>query len=132
MPVKGDTTFEDDETFVVKVSNVVGASLVNAQAQGVITNDDSGCGLSLTAIHTVQGNGAISPLANTIVSIQGVVTGDYQGSGQFGGYFVQEEDEEADADPQTSEGIFVFSPTSVNAGDTVRVTGTATEFGRRG
>ena len=94
MPVNGDTTFEDDETFVVKVTNVVGASLVNAQAQGVIANDDSGCGLSLTAIHAVQGNGAISPLANTTVSIQGVVTADYQGSGQFGGYFVQEEDDE--------------------------------------
>ena len=128
VPVNGDTTFEDDETFVVKVTNVVGASLVTTQAQGVITNDDSGCGLSLTAIHAVQGSGAISPLAGTVVSIQGVVTGDYQGSGQFGGYFVQEEDDEADADPMTSEGIFVFSPTSVNAGDTVRVTGKVIEY----
>ncbi|AMY08736.1 Endonuclease/Exonuclease/phosphatase family protein [Luteitalea pratensis] len=132
VPVNGDTTFEDDETFVVNVTNVAGASLVNAQAQGVIANDDSGCGLALTAIHAVQGSGAISPLANTTVSIQGVVTADYQGSGQFGGYFVQEEGDDADADPQTSEGIFVFSPTSVNAGDTVRVTGTVTEFGTAG
>ena len=132
VPVNGDTTFEDDETFVVNVTNVVGASVVDAQAQGVIVNDDSGCGLQLTAIHAVQGAGATSPLAGSRVSIQGVVTAGYQGSGQFGGYFVQEEDGDADSDAQTSEGIFVFSPTSVNVGDTVRVTGTATEFGTVG
>ena len=132
VPVNGDTTFEDDEAFLVNVTNVVGASVVDAQARGVIVNDDSGCGLSLTAIHAVQGSDAASPLANTIVSIQGVVSASYQGSGQFGGYFVQEEAGDTDADPQTSEGIFVFSPTIVNAGDTVRVTGRVTEFGAAG
>ena len=43
------------------------------------------------------------------MAIEGVVVGDYQGAGQFGGFFVQEEDAEADADPATSEGIFVFN-----------------------
>ncbi len=45
----------------------------------------------------------------TNVTIEGVVVGDYQGPGQFGGYYVQEEDAQADADPSTSEGIFVFN-----------------------
>ena len=44
---------------------------------------------------------------------------------------LQEEDAEADADPLTSEGIFVFdsgSSVEVAAGDVVRVRGTVTEF----
>ena len=42
-------------------------------------------------------------------TIEGVVVGDYQGPGQFSGFYVQEEDADADADPATSEGIFVFN-----------------------
>ena len=41
--------------------------------------------------------------------IEGVVIGDYQGSGQLGGFHVQEEDADADGNPATSEGIFVFN-----------------------
>ena len=39
-------------------------------------------------------------------------------AGEFGGYYVQEEDADADADPATSEGIFVFDTASgrVHAG----------------
>ncbi len=39
------------------------------------------------------------------------MVGDYQGTGQFGGYYVQEEDVDVDADPNTSEGVFVFNTT---------------------
>ena len=63
-------------------------------------------------------------------TVEGVVVGDYQGAGQFGGYFLQEEDSDADANPLTSEGIFVFNTsTSVSLGDRVRVRGTAGDFG---
>ncbi len=47
------------------------------------------------------------------------------------GFFIQEEDADVDANPATSEGIFVFCttcPTAVNVGDKVRVTGGASEF----
>ena len=67
------------------------------------------CGDPATRIHDVQGSGAATPLADTAVTIEGVVVGDYQGAGQFDGYYVQEEAADADADPLTSEGIFVFS-----------------------
>ena len=62
--------------------------------------------------------------------IEGVVAGDYQGSSGLNGFLVQEEDADADGDPQTSEGIFVFAPGSapVDAGDVVRVQGTVAEF----
>jgi uncharacterized delta-60 repeat protein len=39
--VNGDTTFEPNETFVVKLSNVIGATLIDAQAVGTILNDDA-------------------------------------------------------------------------------------------
>ena len=37
------------------------------------------------------------------------MVGDFAGAGGLGGFFVQEEDADADTDPQTSEGIFVAS-----------------------
>ena len=68
------------------------------------------CGDPATAIHDIQGSGATTPLPGaTNVTIEGVVVGDYQGAGQLSGYYVQEEDADADADPATSEGIFVFN-----------------------
>ena len=61
-------------------------------------------------------------------TVEAIVVGDYQtqGSGQLRGFFLQEEDADADADPATSEGIFVFCsacPVAVSVGDAVRVTG---------
>ena len=70
----------------------------------------------------------LHPYSGTVVTIEGIVVGDYQGTGQFGGYYVQEEDGDADADPLTSEGIFVLNAsTPVGIGDVVNVTGTAGE-----
>ena len=40
--------------------------------------------------------------------IEAVVVGDYQASGQLGGFFVQEEKGDTDNDTATSEGLFVF------------------------
>ena len=64
--------------------------------------------VGLTFIHDVQGNGAATPIPGATVAVEGVVVGDFQGSGQLQGFFLQEEDADADADPNTSEGIFVF------------------------
>jgi uncharacterized protein len=89
------------------------------------------CGDPATPIHQIQGSGASSPLVGAPGvgrSIEGVVVGDYQGAGQFSGFYVQEEDADADADPATSEGIFVFNNTPVAAGDVVRVRGNVVEF----
>jgi predicted extracellular nuclease len=88
------------------------------------------CGDPATPIHDVQGNGAATPISGQNVSIEGVVVGDYQGPGQFSGYYLQEEDDAVDADPATSEGVFVFNTSiPVDAGDVVRVLGRAGEFG---
>jgi predicted extracellular nuclease len=88
-------------------------------------------------IHDVQGNGSSSSLVGTDVIIEGIVVGDFQGggsgtNGNLNGFFVQEEDADADADPLTSEGIFVYEGSSpavnVQIGDKVSVVGTVSEF----
>jgi uncharacterized protein len=75
------------------------------------------------AIHDIQGNGAVSPFAGQSVITTGIVTGR-----KSNGFFMQ--DPIVDADPNTSEGIFVFTAGAppVAVGDAVTVTGTATEF----
>jgi len=81
-------------------------------------------------IHEVQGSGATTPFPSAIVTVEGVVVGDFQDT-DLSGFYLQEEDADADADPATSEGIFVFEGASaviVAMGDTVKVTGTAIEF----
>jgi predicted extracellular nuclease len=84
-----------------------------------------------TAIHGIQGAGTASAAAGEQRVIEGVVVGDFAGAGGLGGYFVQEEDADADADPATSEGIFVAGGDVADVGDVVRVRGTVSEsFGR--
>ena len=91
------------------------------------------CGDPATSIHDVQGSGASSPLVVTLgVIIEGVVVGDFQDTAaQLGGFFVQEEEADADADPATSEGVFVYDDgfgVDVQPGDIVRVQGNVVEY----
>lgn len=84
---------------------------------------------NITHIHEIQGAGDETPLIDQIVTIEGVVTGDYQPTNGLRGFFVQEETEDMDDDPATSEGVFVFNaPVDVSEGDQVRLTGTVVEL----
>ncbi|MEO0824678.1 MAG: ExeM/NucH family extracellular endonuclease [Cyanobacteria bacterium J06642_9] len=133
--VTGDTEAELDESFTVTLSNASGdANITDATADGTIQNDD---GVAITSISAIQGNGASSPIEGQQVTIEAVVVGDFQdGSagtdGDLNGFFVQEQDVDADADATTSEGLFIFDGSSpavdVNVGDVVQITGTVTEF----
>ncbi len=125
--VNGDTTPEPNETFFVNVTNVTGATVADGQGAGTIVNDD----VASVAIHDVQGNGASTPIPGATVTVEGVVTANFQGTSKLQGFFLQEEDADADADPATSEGIFVFCggcSTIVAEGQRVRATGTVSEF----
>ncbi|MDX1976691.1 MAG: ExeM/NucH family extracellular endonuclease, partial [Pseudanabaenaceae cyanobacterium bins.68] len=93
-----------------------------------ITDND----FAVLKIHEVQGTGNASTLVGQTVTIEGIVVADYQGTGQIGGFFVQEEDADVDGNALTSEGISVFSTTAVNVGDKVRITGPVAEFGSGG
>src|SRR5687767_3763177 len=76
-------------------------------------------------INQIQGNGASSPFAGLGVISSGIVTGR-----KSNGFFMQEPDATVDLEATTSEGIFVFvgGTPAVAVGDSVTVTGTATEF----
>jgi hypothetical protein len=83
-------------------------------------------------IHTIQGEGPGSSLTGAEVVIEGVVVGAFQDtSNVLGGFFVQEEDSDVDANVNTSEGIFVSDSgfgVGVAPGQVVRVMGNVTEF----
>jgi predicted extracellular nuclease len=89
--------------------------------------------VTLTKIHAIQGAGDASPLDGQEVTVEAIVTGlFYEADGGVNGFWVQEEDADADGDAATSEGIFVFSrDATVSVGDKVQVTGIVDErFGQ--
>ncbi|WP_175017403.1 ExeM/NucH family extracellular endonuclease [Rasiella rasia] len=85
----------------------------------------------LLLVSEVQGPGLTTPEAGNSVRVEAIVVGDYQNDDQLSGFFIQEEDADADADSMTSEGVFVYCdtcPTDVAVGDLVDVTGIAVDF----
>ena len=78
-------------------------------------------------IAQIQGSLARSPYDTQFVTTHGIVT-----ARKTNGFFMQTPDAEADSDPATSEGIFVFTgstpPASAAVGNAVAVTGTVQEF----
>ncbi|MFN8470018.1 MAG: ExeM/NucH family extracellular endonuclease [Caldilineaceae bacterium] len=86
------------------------------------------CTQPYTAIYQIQGSGANAAVTGAVTT-QGVVVGDYEGpSPALRGFFIQ--DPTGDGNAATSDGMFVFegsNANTVNLGDVVRVTGTASE-----
>ncbi|MET7323321.1 endonuclease/exonuclease/phosphatase family protein [Streptomyces sp. NPDC005549] len=79
-------------------------------------------------IHDIQGSTRLSPYAGRqVTDVAGIVTGvrDY---GSSKGFWIQ--DPRPDADPATSEGVFVFTSKApqVAVGDAVTVSGTVSEY----
>ncbi len=84
-------------------------------------------GADITPISSIQGSGAASPLVDKPVTLRGVVTQDAQAG--LSGFFVQ--DVTPDSDPQTSEGLFVYTaakPQTVKVGEVLEISGTVKEF----
>ena len=84
-----------------------------------------------TRIHAIQGTAETSPLLGDKLVVEAVVT---LITPNLGGFFIQEEDAQQDADPVSSEGLFVevaLEGLEIQEGDVVRVLGTVAEtFGR--
>jgi predicted extracellular nuclease len=88
-------------------------------------NDCEVCGDPVTYIYEVQGSGGSTPLGGEVVSVEGVVTGDFVEG--LNGFAVQ--DPTGDGDAATSDGVFVYAPgADVDVGDAVRVRGVAGEY----
>ncbi|MCX4980154.1 endonuclease/exonuclease/phosphatase family protein [Streptomyces sp. NBC_00572] len=108
------------------VSAVVAAALSAGLLAGSTSAaaDDAAAGVR---IHDIQGTTRVSPLVGTqVTGVTGIVTGVRTYGSR--GFWIQ--DPEADANPATSEGIFVFTSSvpTVAVGDAVSLNGTVTEY----
>ncbi|BBF93624.1 ExeM/NucH family extracellular endonuclease [Blastochloris tepida] len=89
---------------------------------------------AVTKISAIQGEGASSAMAGQTVTVEAIVVGDFQngdadGARNLNGFYLQEEAFDADGNPLTSEGIFIYGGSvDVNVGDRVRVTGKVSEY----
>lgn len=85
-------------------------------------------------IGAVQGRGERSPHEGERVELQGIVTGNFVAG--MDGFFLQDATGEDDADPATSDGLWVVWPRNsipkVRRGDRVRVAGSVAELGPDG
>lgn len=100
------------------------------------------CGDPAMPIASIQGaitdiSADASPLIGTTQIVEAIVTSDRQGgtlangdsSFEYSGFWIQQADAEADSDPATSEGLFVYNfAIPVEAGDRVRLMGKVGEF----
>jgi len=81
--VNGDTLVEGDETFVVNLSNAVGATIADAQGVGTILNDDAPPpvpSISISDVTVTEGNTGTVSAAFTVslsTATSAVVTVDY-------------------------------------------------------
>lgn len=129
-----DTDQASDFTF----ASFTNDPAVNQPTAG--TFGDTGATYADVKIHQVQGvtnladgtlvgvSGAAdeSPLLGQAVRVQAVVTQVVPG---LGGFYIQEEDGDADGDAHSSEGIFIASNAAVQVGDLITVEGIVAETG---
>ena len=81
-------------------------------------------------IPVIQGSGSSSAYSGSSVRTSGIVTAKYIGSGMINGFFMQ--DPTGDANPNTSDGIFVSTSTdNVSVGDKIQLTATVNEYSGR-
>ena len=82
------------------------------------------CTFTSVAIHEIQGDADVTPYLGQDVQTIGIVT-----ARKNNGFFIQTSGDE-DSNPETSQGLFVFTQTApgVAVGDAVTARGTATEF----
>lgn len=115
------TTAPGTKTLPISISDAQGRN-----GSATITLTVTAAPLNLS-IHDIQGPDDTSPFKGRLVSTTGIVTGV-----KSNGFFIQNPDNAVDADPNTSEGVFVFTssrPTAVaTVGNFVQVTGTVAEF----
>lgn len=125
LPVLGDLHYEADETVNLRIKVASGAVTANGDyldTQATLINDD----LRVTPIHEVQGRGAVSPLRDQWVIVEGIVTAVVKD-----GFFLQADAGQTDADADTSEGVFVqtaSAPSPQWRAQRVRASGTVMEL----
>jgi len=128
-----DILDEGTETLRLQITAPAGTTLAASGASVDLTLLDND---RISLISAVQGSGASSPLLDQSVTLRAVVVGDFQLSGELGGFFLQEESGDWDSSALSSEALYVAYPLSgsnsnVALGDRVLVSGLAGErFGQ--
>lgn len=114
-----DANSEGTETIIITLSNPSSGYMFGDSVATMNLIDDEA-----TYIHDIQGTGSSVTAGN--YTVEGIVTGVYSTLSPAG-FYIQEEDADADNNINTSEGIFVVSNSTVAVGDKVRVAGEAQE-----
>jgi VCBS repeat-containing protein len=120
LAVAGDLSGENNEGFLVRLGDVAGnAVVVDNNGLGVILNDDP----VARTIMDLQGEGHLSAFVGQPVITTGIVT-----AVDSTGFYLQ--DPKGDGNARTSDAIFIRTATgpTVQAGDSVEITGVVGEF----
>ncbi|MDQ5872225.1 MAG: lamin tail domain-containing protein [Acidobacteriota bacterium] len=125
----GDNVFSYQVTVLFSTTpgnKSIPVTVADAQARSSMTSIALAVVTAKLEIHDIQGAGSSSPYAGQFVGTTGIVT-----ARRFNnGFFIQ--DPTPDADPSTSEGIFIFTssapPAAAAVGNSVSVAGTVVEF----
>lgn len=139
-PQAGTVTIAEGETSATVDINIINDALIDPSETIILTLTSATNGYAaspatatlnvgeddypVTLIHDIQGSGFTA--ASGTFRVQGVVTAVYATLSPAG-FYMQEEDADADGNPATSEGIFVVTNTAYNVGDQVDVLGTSLE-----
>lgn len=110
------------------VFSIGGFTLGEDDTPGASNSTSHDSGIMEKTIPEVQGTGIASPFVGKMIKTTGIVAGDFQGTNELRGFFVQ--DPKGDGNPASSDGIFVFDPegAAVSVGDRVEVIGMVAEF----
>ncbi len=113
---------------------VLGIAVSACNNSGSAPSDPVAPPAGFLRISEVQGSGDVSPLDGQTITVSGIVSGDFQDNDadtnrNLGGFYLQQEI--ADSNALTSEGIFVFDGSNpsvdVSTGDRADVTGVVGE-----
>ncbi|WP_417512776.1 ExeM/NucH family extracellular endonuclease [Marinobacter sp.] len=109
-----------------RFSGALSLVLLLTASEGLAAN---ACGNPATPVAEIQGRGDTSPLSGERVTVEGILTFDARAEGGFDGFYLQQADGETDANPETSEALFIHTRKKTGAaGERLRVTGTVKEF----
>ena len=119
--VLDDLVSDLGETIIITLQTVAGYTLGSPSSVTLTIADDD---FATTNIGTIQGTGSTATPGN--FGIDAIVTAVYP-AWSPAGFYVQEADATADADPLTSNGIFVVSTATVAVGNRIKLFGAVQE-----
>ncbi|MDT5295109.1 MAG: hypothetical protein QOJ76_1989, partial [Acidobacteriota bacterium] len=114
----GDTLFEDDESFTIDLSNPSNATIADAQATGVIRNDDPLPAVFIDDVAVTEGNVGGSRAASFVVKLSNPSSRQVSVR-----YATADADAVAGSDYTATSGTLTFFPGQLVAGVSVPITG---------